>query len=351
MKTAFTFVLLALAGGASLATDYSKDRALKVDYQYEESLEQTEFSMERDGQPVERPGGGGAFKSETSWSIVALDEVVAHEGKLPTKVKRSFEKVGGERTMSMGENENTTPLESPFEGATLQISGEGDDVKVEFLEGKKPDHEGALAGHRMELALDGLLPDKEVDKDSHWDLDSAQIKRALGLDLRKSLYPPPPAPENAGGAGGGGGGRRGGMGRGGRGGGIPADAEWTGKAKVVSLDEDVDGLKCAKIEIELATHGELPEQPAGGGGRGRMLEPEAAPLFANSYSAEAKGELYVALEGKRPVKLDLEGKLEIVRDSERQSEQGSFKSHMKMAGKIKARIAVSEQPKPKEEKK
>jgi len=348
MKTAFTFTLLALAGAATLGTDYSKERALKVDYQYEESLEQTEFSMERDGQPVDRPGGG--FKSESSWSIVQLDEVQAHEGQKPTKVKRSFEKVGGERTRTMGENETTTPLESPFEGATLQISGEGEDVKVEFLEGQKPDHEGALAGHRMELALDALLPDKAVEKDAYWDLDSAQIKRALGLDLRKALYPPPPAPENAGGAGGGGG-RRGGAGRGGRGGGIPADAEWTGKAKLVSLDEDVDGVKCAKIEIEIGTHGDLPEQPAGGGGRGRMLEPEAAPLFANSYSAEAKGEFYFAIDGKRPVKLDLEGTIEIVSDTERQTEQGSFKSHMKMAGKIKTKIAVSEQAKAKEEKK
>jgi hypothetical protein len=348
MKTAFTFALLVLAGGAPLGTDYSKDRAIKVEYEYQEALEQTEFSMERDGQPVEGRGGAGGFKSDVSWNVVQLDEVQTHEGKKPTKVKRSFEKVGGERKMTMGENDTTTPLESPFEGATLQISGEGDEVKVEFLEGKKPDHEGALVGHRMELALDALLPDKDVDKDSHWDLDSAQIKRALGLDLRKALFPPPPAPENTGG-GGGGGGRRGGM-RGGRGGGIPADAEWTGKAKLVSLDEDMDGVKCAKIEIEIGAHGDLPEQPMGGGGRGRMLEPESAPFVANTYSVEAKGEFFFAIEGKRPVKLDLEGTLELVRDSERQSDQGSFKSHSKMQGKIKARIAVSEQAKAKEEK-
>jgi len=347
MKTALTFTLLALAGGATLATDYSKDRAIKVEYEYQEALEQTEFSMERDGQPVESRGGGG-FKSESSWNIVQLDEVQSHEGAKPTKVKRSFEKVGGEREMTLGDTPNSNPIESPFEGATLQISGEGADVKIEFLEGKQPDHEGALAGHRMELALDALLPDKAVEKDSHWDLDSAQIKRALGLDLRKSLYPPPPAPENAGG--GGGGGRRGGAGRGGRGGSIPADAEWTGKAKVVSLEEDVDGVKCAKIEIEIGTHGDLPEQPMGGGGRGRMLEPESAPFVANTYSAEAKGEFYFAIDGKRPVKLDLEGTIEIVRDSERQTEQGSFKSHMKMAGKIKATIAISEQAKSKDAK-
>jgi len=349
MKTAFTFALLVLAGGATLGTDYSKERVLKVDYEYQMAAD-TEMSSERDGQPVEGRGGG-SIKSDTTYHIVQLDEVQAHEGKKPTKVKRTYEKVGGEANMSFGENENTTPLESPYEGATLQLTGDDDDVKVKFLEGKQPDHEGALEGHKLGLALDALLPDKDVDKDAHWDLDSNQIKRALGLDLRKALYPPPPAPENAGGGGGGGGGRRGGM-RGGRGGGsIPADAEWSGKAKVVSLDEDCDGQKCAKIQIEIGTHGDLPDQPMGGQGRGRMLDPEGAlPVLAGTYSAEGKGEFYFAIDGKRPVKFELEGKFENVRDTERKTDQGSFKSHSKTQGKLSVKISVSEEAKAKSEK-
>jgi hypothetical protein len=351
MKTAFSCALLALAGATALGTDYSKDRALKIESQFQLATE-TETSRERDGQPVEGRGGGGSMKSDTTWHVVQVDEVLAHEGKKPTKVKRNYEKVGGEATMAFGENENTAQLESPFEGATLQLSGDDDDVKVEFLDGKKPDHEAALVGHKLGLALDALLPDKEVDKDAHWDLDSAQIKRALGLDLRKALFPPPPAPENAGGGGGGGGGgRRGGMGRGGGMGGIPGDAEWTGKAKLVSLDEEVDGVKCAKIEIEIATHGDLPDQPMGGGGRGRMLEPESAlPLFAGTYSGEAKGEFYFALDGKRPVKLELEGKVESTRDSEMKREEVVTKMHSKMQGKLKVKVEVTEQAKAKDEK-
>jgi len=350
MKTAFTFTVLALAGGASLGTDYSKERALKVDYDYHVAMETVESSMERDGQPVEGRGMGGG-KSDSTWHIVQVDEVQSHEGKKPTKVKRTYEKVGGERNFSMGEQEMNNPLESPFEGTTLQLTGEGEDVKVEFLEGKKPDHEGALEGHRLDLALDALLPDKDVEKDAHWDLDAAQIKRALGLDLRKALYPPPPAPEGAGGAGGGGG-RRGGMGRGGGGGGIPADAEWTGKAKLVSLDEEVDGVKCAKIEIEIGAHGDLPEPAMGGGGRrGRMLEPESGmPAFASTYSVEAKGEFYFSIEGKRPVKLELEGTQETVVDREMKREDSTMKIHSKQQGKLKVTISVSEQAKAKDAK-
>lgn len=348
MKTAFTFALLVLAGGATLGTDYSKERALKIESSFQLAMETTESTQERDGQPVEGRGGAGG-KTDSTWHVVQLDEVQAHEGRKPTKVKRTYEKVGGELNMSFGENENTIPLESPFEGSTLQLTGDDDDVKVEFLEGKKPDHEGALSGHRLGLALDALLPDKEVEKDAHWDLGSAEIKRALGLDLRKALFPPPPAPDNAGG--GGGGGRRGGMGRGGGMGGIPADAEWTGKAKLVSLDEEVDGQKCAKIEIEIGTHGELPEMPMGGGGRGRMLEPESSvTAFANTYSYEAKGEFYFSIEGKRPVKLEMEGSAETVRDSERKTDQGTFKSHRKMQGKLKLAVHVTEEAKAKDAK-
>ncbi len=350
MKTAFTFTLLALAGGTALSTDYSKERSVKVDSSFQLATE-TETTRERDGQPVEGRGGGGSMKSDSTWHVVQIDEVQAHEGKKPTKVKRSYEKVGGEANVAFGENENTIPFESPFEGATLQLSGDDEDVKVEFVDGKKPDHEGALVGHKLGLALDALLPDKEVEKDAHWDLDSAQIKHALGLDLRKALFPPPPAPEGSGGGGGGGGGRRGGMGRGGGMGGIPADAEWTGKAKLVSLDEDVDGLKCAKIEIVIGAHGDLPEMQMGGGGRGRMLEPESAPaLFAGTYSAEAKGEFYFALEGKRPVKLELEGKVESVRDSEMKREDVVTKMHSKMQGTLKVKVAVSEEAKAKDAK-
>lgn len=342
MRTAITCALFALAGGATLATDYSKERVLKIDSEVNLAMETTEMSMERDGQPQDN-SGRGMMKSDTIWHIVQLDEVVAHEGQKPTKVKRSYEKVGGKVDASMGERDMSHEIESPFDGTTLQLSGEGDDVKVEFLEGKKPDHEGALEGHKLGLALDALLPDKEVEKDAHWDLDAAQIKRALGLDLRKSLFPPPPRDENAGGQGGGGDGRRGG-GMMGRGFGLPIqDFEWSGKAKLVSLDEEVDGVKCAKVEIQISAHGDLPEMQGGGGRRGRMFEPETGvPAFANTYTVEGKGAFFFAIEGKRPVKLQLEGTAETVMDREMKREDSTMKFHSKQQGKLKITIEVSE---------
>ncbi len=265
MKAALFCSLLALAGGVTLSTDYTKERALKIETQIHVTNETTE--MTRDGEPMEMPGGGHP-KSENTWHIVQVDTVTAHEGSKPTKVKRHYEKVGGETVFSMGDNENQRDLESPFDGTTLELSGDGDEVKVEFVEGKKPDHEGALDGHKLALGLDALLPDHEVEKDAKWELDSDQVKRALGTGLFKALYPPPQRDDNAGGGAGGGGGRRGGgmMGRGG-GSGLVGMAEWKGKAKLVALDEEIDGHKCAKVELELSAKGDLPEPQMGGRGR------------------------------------------------------------------------------------
>jgi len=82
-----------------------------------------------------------------------------------------------------------------------------------------------------------------------------------------------------------------------------------------------------------------------------MLEPESVPpLFAGTYSAEAKGEFYFAIEGKRPVKLELEGKVESVRDSETKREEVVTKRHSKMQGKLKVKVAVTEAAKAKDAK-
>jgi hypothetical protein len=286
------------------------------------------------------PGGGG-MKSEGERHVVQVDQVLAHEGNKPTKVKRHFDKVGGKTSF----NENDMDVESPFEGATVELTGDGADVKLEFVEGKKPDHEGALEGHKLALALDALLPDKEVEKDSKWELDNAQIRRAIGADLLKAFYPPPQRDDSAGGGGGGGGQRRGGGMRGGADR-ILALAEFTGKAKVVALDEEVDGHKCVKVEIEISAKGSMPEPQMGGGRRGRMLEPEASLAFESTYTVSAQGAFYFSLDGKRPVKLELEGTIGSVSDREmkgRGDDETMHKMHSSSDGKLSLKVEVSEE--------
>jgi hypothetical protein len=340
-------LLLVLPGSVTLSTQYKADRALRMEIESSLKLETTTMEMERDGQPVE--GMGGGMSSETTHKEIHVDKVVAAKDGKPTKVHRSFEKVGGKSSRSMGENSSDTDIESPFDGVTLEIKrGEGDKIEVTAVEGKAPDAK-ALEGQLPEIFLDGLLPEGEMKADATWDVESDAIKRALRLDVSKALYPRPEREEAAGGQGGGGGGRR----RGGRMGGGPDVmqlAEWKGKAKLVSTDKDVDGKTCAVIELKLTASGDLPEPEMGGGRRGdRSFEPTFGSIpdsilgAKNAYDISLEGKFVFAIKEKRPVSLELEGttKMEMQRETKR--DDHTMKFHSVLEGTVSYKVAVSEE--------
>jgi hypothetical protein len=342
-----SFLLLALPGGVTLSTQYKADRALRMEINTSLKMETTTMEMERDGQPVE--GMGGGMSSETTHKEVHVDKVVEAKDGKPTKVHRSFEKVGGKSSRSMGENSNDTDIESPLDGVTLEIKrGEGDKIEVTTVDGKAPDAK-VLEGHLPEIFLDGLLPEGEMKADATWDVESDAIKRALRLDVTKALYPRPEREDAAGGQGGGGGGRR----RGGRMGGGPDVmqlAEWKGKAKLISTDKDVDGKTCAVIELKLTASGDLPEPEMGGGRRGdRSFEPDFAAIpdsilgAKNAYEISLEGKFVFAIKEKRPVSLELEGtsKMEMQRESKR--DDHTMKFHSVLEGTVSYKVAVSEE--------
>lgn len=343
-------LLLVLPGGVSLSTQYKADRALRMEIESSLKMETTTMEMERDGQPIE--GMPGGMSTETRHKEVHVDKVVdAKDGK-PTKVHRSFEKVGGKSSRSMGDNSNETDLESPFDGVTLEIKrGADDKIEISAVEGKAPDAK-ALEGHVPENFLDGLLPEGEQKADATWDLESAAIQRALRLDVRKSLYPPPEREEGGGGPDGGG--RR----RGGRMGGGGSDvlgiAEWKGKAKLLSTDKDVDGKTCAVIELKLTASGDLPMPEMGGGRRGdREFEPTFGALLGslpgsiagakNTYDISLEGKLVFATKEKRPVSLELEGTAKIETQRESKRDDHTMKFHSVLDGTVSYKVAVSEE--------
>jgi hypothetical protein len=120
-----------------------------------------------------------------------------------------------------------------------------------------------------------------------------------------------------------------------------------GKAKLVSTDEEVDGKKCAKIEIKIEASGEMaaPERGAGGGqGRRRqdMLENTSEALFANHYDIRMEGEMLVSLKDHRPVSLSLEGTINSNSTNEREREGVTTKTSSKREGKITYKVKVEE---------
>lgn len=329
-----------LLGGQLLSTRYEAEQTLRVEIETVIAID-TEMSMERDGQPVEGRGGGGGMSSESEYKEVRVDTIVAAEKGKPTKVKRTFEELGGTRSASFGEESRDSDVESPLEGVTVLLSGEGDDVEVEVVEGTKPEDDKAFDHQRVELFLDGALPAKEVEEGATWELSKEAVLSILALDTHRGLFPPPPREEG----GERGGGRRGGGRMGGGGGdlGLLASFEWKGTAKLASAKEDVDGVDCAMIELELTASGELP-MPEPRAPRGeRMLAPESTAL-GNSYDVTLEGKLAFDLAAKRPRSLEVSGKLSNTIDMEREGRDGgTMRIHTKRSGTYKLSVKVTQE--------
>jgi hypothetical protein len=209
------------------------------------------------------------------------------------------------------------------------------------VEGAKPKGE-SLEGHRLELALDALLPDADVKAGDEWTVDAEHVRRALGFDISRALFPPPEADDSQGGG-------SGGSGRGrwrGPGGGQSSflqQAEWEGKAKLKDGDEDFNGTPCAVIELKITAEGELPEGDGGSGGRSERAFglAGAAPRVENSYEVELEGRLLFDRTHRMPVHLSLEGKLSMESHTERTWNDNTVKIDMEATGELAYEITVA----------
>ena len=344
MKLTILATVAIFAGGTALVTEYKKDKTFHVEHEARYTLELTEFELEVDGErqdPQEMP----KHKSESRWHIVQTDAVRGVDGDKPAHVRRLYDTAEGHNSSNNGTEERNDEVESPFENLTLDLTRDGDEVRVEVVDGKAPEHDGALDGHRLELCLDALLPKEPVEKGTSWELDNEHIRRALGLELHAALFPKKADTEPQG-EGGEGRGRRGRFGMMSRGGDrdLLALTEWTGTATIASLAEDVDGVKCAKIALELHAQGSLPEPEPGEGRRGRMpmTSMEPAALLESTYSIELEGALLFELDAHRPLRLALEGKVELEMNRESARSEHTIRFRTKSEGEVVVRTTVGE---------
>ncbi|MEW6071485.1 MAG: hypothetical protein AB1726_02675 [Planctomycetota bacterium] len=302
---------LAVAAGLTLATKYEKDRTLRIETKSTVEMETTSFSMERDGEPVEGRMGGGGSSSDVR-TVVQLDTVLESADGAPTKVRRVYETAEGSTSRTFGDQSSEQERESPFSGLELVLTLEDGEVAVEVVDGDEPEDE-LLAGHRLDLALDALLPADEVAEGDTWELDSAAIARALGADLDAILFPRPRVEEEPSG---GGEGRGGGM-RGGRGPGVfqlLVNEEWEGEAKLVSESEETDEGTGAVIEFTAECSGDVPV-PEDRGGFDRELAIATAlasgPVARrqNTYEIKLEGRLVFSPTEGRPIHMRAEAKI------------------------------------------
>lgn len=329
---ALAFLLALPFSAETLATKYDTARALRVEIVTSSSQATTSMEMEIDGERVEPRGG---MSSETTYKETHVDHVLAADGGKPTKVRRKFVEVGAEGSMEFGDDSRDLEYESAFDGIEIEIeAGEGDAVDVKVVEGSAPDEDGALEGQRLDSFLDGLLPDAAVEPEGTWDLEKDAIVRALRLDLRSKLFVMK-MPETGGGEEGGGN-RRGNR---------PqsqsrlAELDWKGTAKLAKGTDEVDGVECVVVELQLEASGERELPAMGGGRRERML---GLPLEnTEKTEVKAEGKLWFSTKEARPVKLEVEGKVRSERRSERTTQRGTMKSSQVNEGKLEMTVEVS----------
>ncbi|TAJ22066.1 MAG: hypothetical protein EPO68_03835 [Planctomycetota bacterium] len=344
LRSALLCSSLFLLPGHQLATKYTAESKLAVDTRFEMVLETTEFTMERDGEPVEGRnfgGGGTTIKRHSAWT----DHVVATADGQPTKLRRSFDDLEQTTSTKMGETEREVESDAPLEGVTLELSiGEDGKVSSEVVDGTAPGDSALLDGHALALQLDALLPSEAVEDNASWDLDKDAIRTTLGVGLTEKLFVRAQDAAAEAGA------ERGGGGRGGRGGGGAGRsarlfelAEWTGKA-VLKGEEDVDGVACWVIELEIKGDGELPAAPMGGGGRrggGAFALPSEARAIENPFEIELEGTLKFSKADQRPVALALEGKARVESNMERTMQESTMRVHTVQEGKIELAISIA----------
>lgn len=339
-----------LLTGERLATDYTKERTLKIESTSKLSSEVTAFSMTVDGEEREGRGGATGAVTETERTVEFKDTVLAHKDGAPTKVKREFVEIGGTSLTSAGERESERELESALEGVTLELTLGEDGVEADVVDGGEPP-DAQLVGHALTLSLDALLPREEVEGGAEWELDGKAIATALGLNLEGVLYMRPERDGEGGGERperGGGGGRQGRRGFGGGGGGLTgaalAGADWEGKAKLTAGLVEYDGAQCREIELELEASGALPEPERPGGGRDRAFGVPAsrAPRLESNLELELEGRLLFDVKSGRPVLLELEGEFTLQSDTERDLGDRSMTMSRTTEGTLSFQIEITE---------
>ncbi|MCB9914020.1 MAG: hypothetical protein H6828_02590 [Planctomycetes bacterium] len=348
----------ALLGGTDLSTKYQKDQSLLVDVTSSFHMETTDFSMERDGEPVDSPFGGGGGHEE-SRHIVMKDTVHETKDGAPVHVTREFKTVAAKTVMSRGDEDMEMEAESPLHEVTLDLTLDDGEVVAEVVDGSEPDDDAVLKGHHLELALDALLPAEDVEPGGKWDIDGEALARALMLDQEGAFFPPPQREDDGGAGRGEGRGGRGGMRgmrgmRGRRGGGLGGylkEGTWDLEATLAEGTEEHDGVACLVVKIAGDGSGSMPEPEGGfGGGRGRRGGGDRAssfalaPVFENSFDVEVEGTLYVDPSAGRPVHFELEAKLSTESTREMNRGESSMVIHNAQEGTYTYSVDLSQAP-------
>lgn len=343
--TSFAAAALALPTaheGVTLDTHYAAGDSVRVEVASRFEIETVEASMELDGES--REGFGVGARSVEERRLVHVDTVLEARDGVPTKVRRAFEEIVVEGTLAFGDQAQDVEREGPLADAVIELTlTEDDEVSVEVVEGSVDDD--LLEGHRLEHALDALLATDDLEVDDEYEIDGDAIARALQSELEPVLFPRAEREDDEEGRG---------RGRRGMRGGAPSltrlsnAGEWDATETLESVEAEFEGIACVKIALRLECGGELPEPERGEGGRGRrgggrMLASTlaATSLVATEFELTADGALYVSLDHRRPLGLELEGTLTIESEHTRSRGESEMTMRSLQEGRFEHRVLIT----------
>jgi hypothetical protein len=310
---------LALAAG-TLSTRYEPGLSLRIETETSFSVRTESVTLEKDGVEIPAPDAGRgqlstSFALSEERRVVQVDAVRAAADGRPTEVRRTFESLAASMTLGDGQGEASRDL--PLDGATLELQTEADGaVRARIVGGDARSKPALLEGHRLDLALDALLPvaseATELGDGATWTLGASAVRRALSFDATAALFPPPARAAAAAGV---------------------ADreerqrplvrlmheADWSGEARLVSRSAERDGRTLTEIAVEIRAAGDFDdESPAAGvPQRERSVSaPEAASAPKSSYEFRLEGRLFFDEEQQRPVVFEIAGDFDLELRSE-----------------------------------
>ena len=181
-----------LGTGDELAFGPTDGASVQKRFEIEADFELDDMSAMVDGQDL------GAMLAltlsmETVTTVAVSDEYVAVANGRPTQLRRTFDTIGSEMSLSLGmafgdENQDMTS-ESELEGATVVFRWDEDEgayaVEFDDMEGDQD----LLDGLEEEMDLRFLLPGEEVAEEDTWEVDVKELLAIASPGGNLSLIP------------------------------------------------------------------------------------------------------------------------------------------------------------------
>ena len=324
---------------------FRPDAGATVTLTIEQTSEVTldDMSIAVNGQEMDPAMMGGMEMTMSSTQTVTItDEFGAVEDGRPTKVKRTFDSLGGSTSMSMsndmiGDTETDAESASELEGSTVKFewNAENGEYDVSF-DGDEGDEE-LLEGLEADLTLRAFLPDSEVSEGDSWEVDPEAMRSVLAPGGSLKLEPeeteeagmmgagPTPSPDQ-----------------------FLQDMEGSINATFKGM-RDEDGVQVAVIAVEfnVASAADLTDMLADAMSENDMGMEIDIEAFDMEFSYEGEGEIHWNVQAGVVHGCEISGEVELVIDQAMNmggTPQGdmSMEQSMTMAGTQSVSISPGE---------